>query len=445
MNTLSTYAEQYKSKTLTAAQAVDLVQSGDMITLSGGAMQPFQFLNELSKRRDLRRVTVTTHLSIVPPDLLVRQFVAASRGEVPDRNVRWCSFGVGPGSRQGAVAGVVDVVPITAQNVGILLRERRLDILVVGSSGMDDEGNLNLGCNVDWMPDLLAAADQSDTLVIAEVNRTLPRTEGETTFRLESVDHIIESVRPAVDLPHGSPLPEAQAVGGFLNSLVPDEATLQLGVGELVSQSAAFLDGKRDLGVHSDLICDVMYHLRDRGALTSRKKGFMPGKWVGSYILGSRKLYELANGNPLVSLHPCEWVSQPGNIRRNRRMVSINQAVQVDLTGQVACQTLEYEFTTNPGIQHVFHTSAANSDGGVGIVVLPSASSGGRESNVVTRLPEGAAISIPRSDVDCIVTEQGVARLRGKSVSERVLAMISVAHPSQRDALAHQARRLGML
>jgi acyl-CoA hydrolase len=422
-----------------------MIQSGDLVTISGGAMQPVAFLAAISARRELRRVTLTTSMSLVPPDFLVRQFVASSRGETPERNVKMCTFSVGPGDRQGAAAGVVDVVPIGIQTISSLLHEKRMDVIVVGCSGMDDDGNFNLGCNVDWMPDLLAAAEESEILVIAEVNRSLPWTEGETTFRIESVDHIVEAQRPPIGVPLGANMPEAQAIGGYLSSLIQNESTLQVGLGDLVAQSISHLAGKRDMGVYSDLIGDALYRLLDRGVLTGRCKGFMNGKWVGTFILGGQKLYEFVNHNPVISLHPSEFVIRQANIVRNHRMVSVTQGSLVDLTGQVAGQTLEYEFLSNPGAQRLFHISAAISADGMGIVVLPSASSGGRETRVVSTLPPGTPVAIPNADVDRIVTEYGVARLRGKSLGERALNMISIAHPAHRDRLAHEARTMGLL
>jgi len=445
MSVLDTFRTRYERLKTGAGGLAARIQTGDAIIVSNGSMQPYSFLAALSNRHDLKRVVVYSANTIVPPDFLVRQFVTAGTGDVPNRNVLFRSFAVGPGTRQGAVAGVVDVIPVASQHIGSLVSQQRIDVLVVGSSGMDDDGNFNLSCNVDWMPDLLAAAEQADTLVVVEVNEELPRTEGETTFRLETVDHIIESRRAPVDLPPGAPLPQSSAVGGFLATLVPNEATLHLGVGDLVSQAVAFLESKRDLGVHSDLICDVMLRLHERGALTGRKKGFMKGKLVGSYALGTRQLYGWLHQNDSVNLYPTEFVVQPATILRNNRVVSITQAARVDLVGQVAGQTMAREFTTNPGIQHRFHWAAGASPGGRGIVVLPSSSRAGKMSNIVTALEFGANVSIPATDVDCVVTEHGVARLRGRSVSERVSNMIAIAHPGQRDPLAFEARRLGIL
>lgn len=437
--------EQYHQKLATPVVAAELVQSGDMVTVSGGSMQPFAFLAALSRRRDLRRVTVTSAMSLLPADLLVRQFAAAASGEAIEREVRWASFCVGPGTREGVVSGVVDFVPMSLQNLGRALHDRRLDVVVIGSSGMDEEGNFNLGCNVDWMPELITSANLAETLVVVEVNSELPRTMGTTTFPLRIVDRIVEAPRTPVDLPVGPPLPEAQAVGGFLNALVPDGATLQFGIGDLVSQSASLLDGKRDLGLHSNLISDVALFLSERGALTGKKKKHLPGRWVGSFLLGSRKLYEFADDSPVLALHSCEFVAHPVNILRNDKVVSITQGVRVDLAGQVATQTALMEFSSHPGVQRVFHSAAAASPGGAGIVVMPSASASGKVSNVVDTLPPRATVGIPRDDVDVIVTEHGIARLRGKTLPERALAMISVAHPDSRDALAARARKAGLL
>jgi 4-hydroxybutyrate CoA-transferase len=395
MKTSNAPREQYHEKLITPAGAAEMVQSGDMLTVSGGSMQPFGFLAALSQRRDLRRVTVTSAMSLLPSDLLVRQFAAAARGEGIERDIRWASFCVGPGTREGVASGVVDFVPISLQNLGRALQERRLDVLVIGSSGMDEEGNFNLGCNVDWMPELITSANLDETLVVVEVNSQLPRTMGTTTFPLRIVDKIVEAPRIPINLPTGGRRKEAQAIGGFLNALVPDGATLQLGIGDLVSQSAVLLDGKRDLGLHSNLIGDAALHLRDKGALTGKHKKHFPGRWVGSFLLGSRKLYEFVNDNPVLALHSCEFVSHPGNILRNPKVVSITQGVCVDLAGQVATQSSRMEFASHPGVQRAFHSVAAASRGGAGIVVVPSASASGKGTNVVDNLPAGTTVGIP--------------------------------------------------
>lgn len=445
MTRSNTYAEQYSRLLTTATDAASAIQSGDVVAVSGGASQPVAFLEALGKRRDLHRVKVFTWMTLMPPDFLVRQYVAKQGSLTFERNIALQSFCVGPGARKGAQSGVVDVVPVNSRSIGRMLLERRVDVLVVGSSGMDMEGNLNLACNVDWMPDLLSGSDQTDTLVIAEVNPCLPWTEGETTFRVESVDHILECDRPIPDVPQATPAPEARAIGGHLAQLVPDGAILHLGMGELVGQACVHLDVKRDLGVHSDYIGDAFLHLYEKGALTSRRKTFMPGEWVGSFVLGTNRLYEFVNKNSLVALYPLDFVAHPANIMRNHKMVSITQASQVDVAGQVAGQTGAYEFVSNPGIQHGFHVAAADSPKGRGIVILPSSSLSGKDSNIVPAISAGAAVTIPRADVDCVVTEFGVAQLRGKPLPERVLSLIAVAHPVHRDRLARESQRLGLL
>jgi 4-hydroxybutyrate CoA-transferase len=436
--------DKYQKKLLTPAMVADSIQSGDRILVSGGAMQPLQFLAALSTRRELRRVELFTAMTLVPPDLLVRQFVAAARGEVAEREVRWTTFCPGPGTREGVVSGVVDYVPLNLQSLGELLARRSFDVMVIGSSGMDQEGNFNLGTNVDWMADVLANATLDETLVIAEVNPELPRTAGPVRFHLDMVDRIIEAPRQPIVMPSGDLRPEAKAIGGFLTSLVPDGATLHLGLGELVAQAASFLDGKRDLGLHSDLISDVALFLHERGALTGRRKRVMEGRWVGSYVLGSRKLYEFVNDNENVVLHPCEFVARPANIVRNGTSASITQAICVDLSGQVVGQSAAMEFGDHPGVQRAFHVAAASTVGGAGIVVLPTPGSA-RSSNIVGSLPPHCTVAIPREEVDTVVTEYGIARLRNKTLSQRALALISVAHPQWRESLARQAQAAGLL
>lgn len=402
------------------------------------------FLDALGRRRDLRRVTLRTGLTLIPPDFVVQQCEAVNRGEMPNRNLVLSSVWVGPGEREGASARVVEVIPSNAREIAQLLEQRRFDAVVVGSSGIDEEGNFNLSCNVDWMPDILAVADQLDALVIVEVNKSLPWTEGETTFPIEVVDCVLESTRPIPDLPAGAAIPEAQAIGGFLTELIPDGATLHVGLGDLVSQSVAALECKRDLGVHSDVLSDVLLHLERKEALSCRKKGFMDGKWVGSFVLGSRQLMDFVDRNPAVSLHSIQFVAEPANIMRNNLMCSVTQASCVDLFGQVAAQGLKFEFTGNGGLQHTFHVASAKSSG-MGIVLLCSAFRGGQESNIVASLPPGTMVSIPAPDTDCVVTEQGVARLKGRSLRERAASLIAIAHPAHRESLAAQARKFGLI
>jgi acyl-CoA hydrolase len=445
MNTYGSYSERYRELLASADDVARRIQSGDVIVVSGGASQPFAFLEALARRRDLQRVTLLSAMALLPPDLLVRQYQARRLGELPEAGVRCGSFWVGPGEKLGAQAGVLDVIPVDARYLGRLLGSRRVDVVVVGSAGMDDQGNFNLGCNVDWMPDLLAAAEARETLVVAEVNPHLPWTEGETTFRIEPVDYVIESRHPVPDLPCGDPMPEAPAVGGFLATLVPNESTLQVGMGDLPAQAVPSLDAKVDLGVHSDFIGDALLHLHSKGSLTCRKKGHLTDRWVGSFVLGSRQLYDFVNRNPLIALHPADVVAQPATIMRNRRMVSITQAIAVELTGQVVGESGAFDAWSGGGMQHAFHWAAANSDRGMGIVVLPSTVRSSRKSNIVSAVPPGAAVTVPRTSADVVVTEHGVARLKGRTLQERALNLIAVAHPEHRDRLLFDAKQLGLL
>jgi len=437
--------EAYRQKVVTAEAAAAALHNGDTALVSGGASSPGAFLEALSARPDLTRVTVISPLALTPPEFVQRQQAAVQVGKSPRRGIRFSCFDVGPAMKAAACSGVVDVLPANARAMAALMRASKLDVLVVGSPGMDPEGNFNLGCNVDWMPDMLSMAEQAETLVIVEVNPNLPHTEGETTFRLESVDYVVVTNRKLPEVGIGSPLLEAHAIGAYVSSLVPDEATLHLDASDVVRQVAVQLDTKRDLGVHSDFIGDPFLYLKQRGALTCRRKSFMPNKWVGCYVLGSGTLYDYVNGNDTVGLYPVTFVAEAANIARNQKMVSITRACQVDLTGQVAGVSPAYEMAGNPGTQQVFHAAASLSSGGKGIVVLPSTSESHSVSNVVAHLTPGHVVSIPRTEVDTVVTENGVASLRGASVRQRVLSLIAVAHPAHRDRLASEARSAGLI
>ena len=205
------------------------------------------------------------------------------------------------------------------------------------------------------------------------------------------------------------------------------------------------LSRKRNLGVFSDLISDALLFLHKEGALTNRKKGFMDGKFIGTHVVGTRELYDFVDRNEAIHLAPVDFVSEPSTIRRNRRMVAISGAAEVDLYGQVAGDGAGYRQLSGPGAQQILHHSAARTEGGAGIVVIRSTRAAGRTSAITPSLRSGSTVTIPRADVDCIVTEFGVARLRGRSMRERAMALIAIAHPDHQDRLARDASEQGII
>jgi acyl-CoA hydrolase len=438
-------AQAYRLKVVTAQAAAAAIHDGDVVVVSGGAAHPATFLQALSDRYDLARLTVLSPLALAVPPFSVVQHQAVVAGKVPTRGMRFSCFDVGPGARSAACAGVIDAIPASATAMSALVQQGKVDVLVLASPGMDAEGRFNLGSSVDWMPDMLTMAKRTDTLVILEANPRLPFTCGDTAFPLDAVDYVVESDEPLPELGVSPMVPEAHAVGGYLASVVPDEATLHLDASDLVRQASTMLEARRDLGVHSDVLSDAFLYLRQRGALTCRRKSADPGIWVGSSVLGSAALMEFVSRNPAVQLRPIGRIADPATIANNSLMVSVTRATQVDLTGQIAGISPSFEFAGNPGIQQIFHASACLSPGGCGVALLPSSAQNASASNIVATLARGHAVGIPRTDADTVITEYGVARLRGASIRQRALSLIAIAHPAHRDRLASEARSTGLV
>ena len=422
------------------------VQPGNVVVTSAGASVPYSFLDAVGERNDLHGVTVYGALTLEPTRWMIRQFRAIHDEQRKAPGLRLLSLSLGPADREAWAHGLLDLVPIGSRYVrDLFLDGRPFDIIAVGSSGVDEDGNYNLGTNVDWTLDLLAAAEENDALVVVEVNEQMPTTSGETTFRKELVDHVIQVNRPLPEWVPSEEHAEDRLIASHVAELVPDEATLAVGHGSLVDRVVRGLSRKRNLGIFSDLLSDSVLHLHKEGALTNTRKGFMEGKWVGSHVIGTREIYDFLDRNQDIHLAPIDFVSEPGTIMRNRRMVAISGAAEVDLYGQVAGDGAGYRQLSGPGAQQIFHQTASRIEGGAGIVVLRSTRAAGRTSTLTTSLRPGSTVSIPRADVDCIVTEFGVARLRGRSMRERAMALIAIAHPDHQERLAREAGEQGII
>ena len=422
------------------------VQPGDVVVTSAGAALPYTFIDAVGERNDLHGVTIYGAMTLEPTRWMIRQYRAIRDEQRKAPGIRFLSFSLGPADREAWAHGLLDLVPVGSRHVKDLFTEGRpFDIITVGSSGMDGDGNFNLGTNVDWTLDLLSAAEENDALVVVEVNERMPVTHGETTFRRELVDHVIRADRPLPEWVNSREHPEDRLIASHVAELVPDEATLAAGHGSLVDRALRGLSRKRNLGVFSDLISDALLFLHKEGALTNRKKGFMDGKFIGTHVVGTRELYDFVDRNEAIHLAPVDFVSEPSTIRRNRRMVAISGAAEVDLYGQVAGDGAGYRQLSGPGAQQILHHSAARTEGGAGIVVIRSTRAAGRTSAITPSLRSGSTVTIPRADVDCIVTEFGVARLRGRSMRERAMALIAIAHPDHQDRLARDASEQGII
>jgi acyl-CoA hydrolase len=282
-------------------------------------------------------------------------------------------------------------------------------------------------------------------LVVLEVNENMPRTLGDTQIHISEVDHVVENHVPLFELPAAKPTEWEQAIGGHVAGLIEDGSTIQLGIGGIPDAITAFLMERRDLGVHTEMFTSGLVDLYEAGVITGRKKSMWKGKMIGAFALGSQKLYDFLDDNLAVELHQGRVTNDPTIIGRNYRMVSVNTALQVDCSGQVCSQSIGPRHFSGTGGQLDTHRGAQQSPGGRGIIALRSTAKGGTISTIVPMLTEGAEVTVPGQDVDTIVTEYGVAELRGKSIRQRTEELVRIAHPDFRPWIREEVERLGIV
>ena len=316
-----------------------------------------------------------------------------------------------------------------------------IDVFWGTCSKPDPRGFVSLGLNNCYESEVLRVAKR----VVLEVNPLMPITYGTTQVALDEVDLFVEHSFAPPTLEPATFGPTEEAIAQFVSDLIPDGATLQLGIGGIPNAVGRALRGKKDLGIHTEMINDAMMDLYNLGVVNGRKKSIWPGKIVGAFAYGSNKLYEFIHENPLVEFHPASVVNDPYRIGRNHQMISLNTAVEIDLTGQVCSESVGHAELSGVGGASETHNGAQRSHGGRGIVAIPSTAKSGTVSKIVVALQPGAKVSISRNDIDTVVTEFGVARLKGCTVPERIKAMVQVAHPDHRTQLLSEAHRLSYI
>jgi len=292
--------------------------------------------------------------------------------------------------------------------------------------------------SVGYEKDLISVAKT----VILEINPNLPRTYGDTHVHISEVDYIVEHEAPLVEVQPIEPSEEEKAIGQYVAELIEDGSTIQLGIGGIPNAIAKFLMNKKDLGVHTEMFTDGMVDLAEAGVVTGRKKTIWRGKMVGNFALGTKKLYNFVNENLAVEFQPGRVTNDPRVIAKNYKMVSVNTALQIDLTGQVVSESIGHIQYSGTGGQNDTAIGAQMSPGGKSIIALRSTAKNGTISTIVPVLPPGAKVTLLRADVDYVVTEYGVAHLKARSIRERVRQLISIAHPDFREELRREAERL---
>ncbi len=424
----------YESRKGTWEDAVARIENGSRVFVSGNAATPFAFLQALADRlRDLERMELV-HVLLLGKDPL-------DDPSIRDRVFHRSLF-VGPSDREAVNEGRGGYAPTHLHEMPRLFREGvlPLDVAVIHTSPPDEHGFLSLGVEVL----LSKAAVQAARTVVAIVNESMPRTHGDAFVHLSQVDLVVEHHTQLPELHRNPPTEVEFQIARFIADMIEDGDTLQLGIGGIPDAVLQLLEGRRDLGVHTEMISDGIMEGVEKGMITGMRKTLHPGKVVGTFILGSRRLYEFVHDNPLFELHPADYTNDPYRIAQNERMVAINSAIEVDLTGQVCADSIGTYIYSGFGGQVDFIRGAARSRGGRPIIALPSTAKGGRVSRIVPLLKPGAGVVTTRADVHYVVTEYGVAHLFGRTLQERARALIEIAHPDFREELTRAAweRRL---
>ncbi|HQU89174.1 MAG TPA: acetyl-CoA hydrolase/transferase C-terminal domain-containing protein [Denitromonas sp.] len=426
------HLEHYTQKTCTAADAIALVRDGDTIVVPTGVGEPPALLTALSdQRRSLHGVVVSQILPLRKFDYF---------DETTLDHVRHSAYFFGGASRPGGQAGWIDYVPAYFSELPQLI-ERGLtpaDVVFTLASPMDEHGYFSLAL----APDYTMAAVKKARVIVLEVNPNVPFAFGPCHVHISQVSALVESQDPLLEvgLPEIGPVQEA--IGKYVAELIDDGSTLQIGYGGIPDAVVMQLKHKHDLGIHTEMIGDGILTLLEAGAVTNRKKTFMPGKMVATFGLGSQKLYRFMHRNPALEMHPVEFTNDPYIAARNDQLIAINATMQIDMLGQCGSESLGTLPYSGTGGQADFVRAANRSRDGKAFIVLPSTAKGGSISRIVPTLTPGTHVTTSKNDINYVVTEYGVAQLRGKSAQQRCEALINIAHPDFRGELREQARAL---
>ena len=436
MHSLGDWKSRYADRLVSAQEAVSGVRRGQRVFIGSGAAEPQSLVAALAAGGADLADNQLIHIRSLGVALY-------TESKFSDK-FRYNTFFIGDNVRDAVNQGRADYTPIFLSELPALFRSGKapLDVALIQVTPPDSHGYCSYGVSVD----IVKAAAESARVVVAEVNPRMPRTLGDSFIHVDQIDMLVEHEAPILELRLPPPDEISKRIGGHIADLVEDGATLQMGIGTIPDSVLDELVGRRDLGVHTEMLSDGIVHLIERGVVTGARKTIHRGKVVTSFALGTQRLYDFIDDNPMFEFYPEEYVNDPFVIAQNARMVAINAALEVDLTGQVCADTLGTYFYSGIGGQVDFIRGAARSDGGKPIIALPSAAvtEGERVSRIVAMLKPGAGVVTSRGDVHYVVTEYGAVDLHGKSIRERALALIHIAHPEFREALMRSARERGL-
>ena len=424
------WKEKYKDKIKTAPAAMKLIKSGNSIFIGTGCGQPQHLVDALVEQTGGIRDVHVIHL--------LTMGTAPYADEKYREKFKMNSFFIADNVRSAFERGIGNYTPIFLSEIPMEFESGRIpiDFAFISVSPPDANGLCSLGVSVD----IVKSAAANSRYVIAQVNSKMPRTYGNSFLHVNQIDVLVPHDEKVIEIPVPEPDESLRQIGQNVARLVEDGSTIECGIGNVPQALVEYLACKKDLGIHTEMFSDWIIDLVECGAITCVKKSFDRGKIVASFCMGSQRLYDYINDNPFFEFHPTEYVNDVNIISQQEKMVAINVGLEVDLTGQVCADSLGYRFYSGIGGQVDFIRGAARSRGGKAIIAMPSTAKNGQVSRIVSHLTEGAGVVTTRGDVHYVVTEYGIAYLHGKTVRERVLALINIAHPKFRIDLLQAAK-----
>ncbi len=437
----SNQLKNYNKKEVTLTKAIkDYINPGDRIFIDSGCSEPIELTKKLIE------------LGVELPDIEIMHFLSLSdldyyetAGGIEDL-FRHNAFFIGKSLRKYIKVGQADYTPMLLSEIPWLFKlgKMHLDTALIQVSPPDKYGFCSYGINVDIVKPIAESAEY----VVAEINPKMPRTLGDSFIHMDDIDAYVLTDHDIIDFNYGEPDEVSQKIAKFVASLIEDNSTIQMGIGQIPNAVTNELGDKKDLGVHSEVFSDGIVDLVEKGVITCKKKTIHKDKIICSFVMGSKQLYDFVDDNPMVEFHPCDYTNDPYIISQNRKQVAINAALSVDLTGQVNSDSIGHQFYSGIGGQVDFVRGAARAIDGKPIMVLPSTAQlkdGTMISRIVPFLQPGTGVVVTRGDVHYLVTEWGIAYLYGKSIRERVLEMINIAHPDFREELLEHAKKWNYL
>ncbi len=428
------WTQKYKSKVVDSAQAIKQIKRGARIFLGTGCGVPYHLVLELAKHANQMADNEIVHLLTL--------------GDTPSADqkfqdqFRHNTFFVSANIREAVSEGRADYTPIMLSDIPQLFRQKKMpiDIAMIQISPPDRNGYSSLGISVD----ITKSASESADIVIAQVNEKMPITHGDSFIDVREIDFLVPKNEPLRELQPVEVTDTIDKIGRYVARIVENESTLELGIGALPQSVCSNLleTGVQDLGIHTEMFSDSLLPLIEKGVVTNKKKALHRGKVIASFAMGSEKLYDYIDDNPMFHFHDTAYVNDPYVIGQNNKMIAINSALEVDLTGQVCADSIGHSFYSGIGGQVDFIRGAKRSQGGKAVICMLSTAMEGAVSRIVPRLSEGAGVVTTRGDVDVVITEYGLATLHGKTIRERVLSLIAIAHPKFRNDLLEAAKKM---